>query len=674
MALQNLPVAQASAGTRKKGHKQNEDKPHDIRANHVPTSLDWYGRNTKNFQSVFNFEMKRYGDTCQSLTRALAKLGYQFAESGALNWKRGRHAPRSKKAFKVLEAIERRYGLPVGYFKESLRIEELTAARRALKDKSAEQKHLIRRHIPRDFEHRDAHEQQEILLWIEKNVLGGSTEYGRYIRRATFLPYRINFPKLSGNPTRKRQKVLNWINEEKDQRKLDQDVLNSNIVTAPARLSAEMSSLIKFKTTKLLPPGWRRTFRWAPGTAELKISKYGLMFGALVASKNATAAGLGIPRGELTFASLVFPAVWEWYLDWCLQRRGFHNRAESHCLHDLSGMTRHSTGWLRQHPEFSMKLRSIPGVISNKDVAAARRNWDAACDGAYNYAVYRAMEIKRLAHKHRNPFEAILPVLDSDSPLAEYRKIADEVFRLIPDEVRFPRPAAGRVRDYLMLRFGMHSGLRQRNFRELLFCLRDQKPREARQLESQECGELRWSTARAGWEVFIPASAFKNYSSTFFSGEPFSLLLPDLENLYAMIEKYLMHHRPVLLGDSPDPGNFFIMTGKNGHPSSAYSKAGFYRNWREIIQRYGIFNPYTGRGAIKGLLPHGPHSVRDVLATHILKKTGSYELAGYAIQDTADTVRKHYDRLLPRHKSAKAAVILDQVWTTSGTRKNSFSE
>lgn len=59
------------------------------------------------------------------------------------------------------------------------------------------------------------------------------------------------------------------------------------------------------------------------------------------------------------------------------------------------------------------------------------------------------------------------------------------------------------------------------------------------------------------------------------------------------------------------------------------------------IQRHGVFNPYTGRGAIKGLLPHGPHNVRDVLATHILKQTGSYEQASYAIQDTPDTVTAH---------------------------------
>ncbi|RWX20570.1 hypothetical protein EHH54_41070, partial [Rhizobium leguminosarum] len=88
----------------------------------------------------------------------------------------------------------------------------------------------------------------------------------------------------------------------------------------------------------------------------------------------------------------------------------------------------------------------------------------------------------------------------------------------------------------------------------------------------------------------------------------------------------------------------------------------FYEAWRHAIQRYGIYNPYTGRGAIKGLLPHGPHNVRDVLATHILKQTGSYEQASYAIQDTAEMVAKHYGRFLPQDKAALAARILNQVW------------
>jgi len=57
-------------------------------------------------------------------------------------------------------------------------------------------------------------------------------------------------------------------------------------------------------------------------------------------------------------------------------------------------------------------------------------------------------------------------------------------------------------------------------------------------------------------------------------------------------------------------------------------------------------------------LPHGPHNLRHILATHILKQTGSYERASH----TPDVVQKHYGRFLPQDKAALAAKILNQVW------------
>jgi hypothetical protein len=51
-----------------------------------------------------------------------------------------------------------------------------------------------------------------------------------------------------------------------------------------------------------------------------------------------------------------------------------------------------------------------------------------------------------------------------------------------------------------------------------------------------------------------------------------------------------------------------------------------------------------------------------ILATHILKQTGSYEQASYAIQDTPDVVQQHYGRFLPQDKASLAAKILNQVW------------
>jgi hypothetical protein len=45
--------------------------------------------------------------------------------------------------------------------------------------------------------------------------------------------------------------------------------------------------------------------------------------------------------------------------------------------------------------------------------------------------------------------------------------------------------------------------------------------RTERQLEVLKRGEIRWSDRAGGWEVLIPAVAFKNADSSFFSGKPF---------------------------------------------------------------------------------------------------------------------------------------------------------
>lgn len=67
------------------------------------------------------------------------------------------------------------------------------------------------------------------------------------------------------------------------------------------------------------------------------------------------------------------------------------------------------------------------------------------------------------------------------------------------------------------------------------------------------------------------------------------------------------------------------------------------------------------RGTIRGLLPHGPHNVRDVLATHILKQTGSYEQASYAIR-TPGHGRAALQTLPAARQDRFGGQILNQVW------------
>jgi len=63
-----------------------------------------------------------------------------------------------------------------------------------------------------------------------------------------------------------------------------------------------------------------------------------------------------------------------------------------------------------------------------------------------------------------------------------------------------------------------------------------------------------------GWEVLIPAAAFKNAHSSFFGDKPFRLVLPDLLDLYRHINDYVERHRAVLLRAAYDPGTFFVKT------------------------------------------------------------------------------------------------------------------
>jgi hypothetical protein len=52
----------------------------------------------------------------------------------------------------------------------------------------------------------------------------------------------------------------------------------------------------------------------------------------------------------------------------------------------------------------------------------------------------------------------------------------------------------------------------------------------------------------------------------------------------------------------------------------------------------------------RGLLPFGPHSIRHVVATEVVKRTGSFEAAANVLLDSIDMVVQHYARFAPRDR------------------------
>ena len=613
------------------------------------------------FADALALHMKRHTEGGRALHRAIVRPGETFDITTLYVWRRGEKEPQSAVAMAILARIEQRYRLPAGYFKAKLAHPGRATVGQEMPGISAAERRRIAWHLPDDFDRRPLREQEDILRWVRTAIVSGSTDYRRYQATAARVRFALRFPGLTIRQPMPKHRP------EPTGTEIDQDdpMLSPGTATAPDALMEDMRSLVRFKTATLTASGYQRSGVWGEETAAQKVEHLGLLFGALAASPKGAVRGYGANLQGLSLAHLVFPAVWDWYVQWREHRRGFYTAWEVDMLNVAAALTRQGTGWLRQTSSISGRLCPIPGLVTDDDIEQVRLDWDAACERMHSHALGRSKEIKRVKRIHRDPFEPILVVLEADSPVAEYRKITEEILRRMPEERRYPIAAAEATRAFLMLRLGLHLGLRQKNLRQLLICARGETPTQERRLEDLKRGELRWSDRNGGWEVFIPAVAFKNSGSTFFGSKPFRLVLPDLAGLYEQIDAYVARHRPRLLRGSKDPGVLFVKSVSGRSRDAAYDQTTFYEAWRWAIQRYGIYNPYTERGAIKGLLPHGPHNIRDVLATHILKKTGSYEQASYAIQDTPEMVAQHYGRFLPQDKAAIAAKILNEVWNAA---------
>jgi len=597
-----------------------------------PQSLWEVHDEPRDFHAALDLQIRRHGENSYRLHRAIVAAGGLTDRTTLAAWRRGLKVPETPASLKVLDIIEHRYRLEAGYLRSRL------PRRRALRglvppETPYSESRRLAWHLPDDFDERSVEEKEEILAWVRSTILSGGTAYHRYHSAVSKHRFAIRFGE----------------NGPED-------------LAAPGRLKEEMAALLRFKSATLTDIGYQRSGVWGAETAAQREEHLALLFGALAALPGDEVSGLGVPREELTFGLLVLPSIWDWYVQWRERRRGFYTGWESEMLLLGAAFSRSQTGWLRQSPWLAERLRPIPGVVAQEDIDRICADWDGACQQVHRHALARSKEIERVARVHRDPFEPILPILEAASPVGEYRKITEEILRRMPDERRYPRATAEAVRSFLMLRLGLHLGVRQKNLRQLMLRPRGSPPTPERELENQRCGELRWSVKEGGWEVFIPCVAFKNSGSAYFSRRPFRLLLPNLGGLYRWIDAYVGRHRSALLNGSSDPGTFFVKTVKVSSRNAAYNQNTFYDAWRQVIQRYGIYNPYTEKGAIPGLLPHGPHNVRDILATHVLKQTGSYEQASYAIQDTPATVAAHYGRFLPQDKAALAAQVLNKVW------------
>jgi hypothetical protein len=167
-------------------------------------------------------------------------------------------------------------------------------------------------------------------------------------------------------------------------------------------------------------------------------------------------------------------------------------------------------------------------------------------------------------------------------------------------------------RDLLLLALMISNPLRTRNLRELTY-------------RPDGTGHLR-KTAQGEWRIVIHQHEFMNP----WEGRSYDMRVD--RSVWPYIERYLTSYRPVLKGHRPE-----LVFASSSTPDRAW--LGLNERLKTITRR-NLRCPGVG-----------PHTIRHIVASSIIEKTGNFRLAAAILHDSPAAMKKHYSRLLAKWDS-----------------------
>ena len=428
-------------------------------------------------------------------------------------------------------------------------------------------------------------------------------------------------------------------------------------------LEQELSSLMKMKKERGGADRYYPKTIWKEETAQKWKGDILLFLGFCnlndVNPQSTTHKGLNIPLKELTLGLIVIKEVVEAYIDFKYERmRGKHTTSSDIFISYCLAMLKEKKGWVSAHPEL---LKKLPNKYQEQIQNLG--GWENACNEQYKFL----LELRKFTNfeTSRNAFLPIWPIIDNEKPL-EYILLALKNARREIEEKKFlidtsPLEYALLWRDYILFSLISRVPFRSKNWRQLNYIQKyknTHRTPERANLRRLEDGR---------WVIYIEAKEFKNHRSRTLFGEKFDrdviLVLEDvpaLSGLSAELTFYMENIRPLLCDED---GPVFPNIYGSYMDTYAFNRVG--RNWtQKMLSEHGDIEYGLG---IKGVKGFGPHSFRHIVASHVVKTTGSFEAAADLLLDSVETVRKHYGFLAPRDR-IKNALAQVHIWDTVTTK------
>ena len=342
-------------------------------------------------------------------------------------------------------------------------------------------------------------------------------------------------------------------------------------------------------------------------TASIRWGAVSQFVGWLMLDENAGGMGMSADEAQ-TLAHLSRRTMVRGFLDWKTKRAGgIVHSGIFDFLRFVSGLCNPKTGYLTQ----------CGRQVARAETPEQLELWRKRCASAFASARKLRDELSGDEGVSRHPLEPIRHVLALPNPLDA---IADMVFRMT---VGKPYTGGSReavwARDKLLVKLLASNPLRDKNIRMLNY-------------RTDNTGHLR-QDERGAWFIFVPRRELKNLKGAAKDRDYFMQVRPEV---WADIEEYIKHYRPVLLKQATD--RFFVSEISGG----PFSQHGLARRFATLTKRY-----------LSGCPGVGPHAMRHIVATSILKASpNDWHAAAWALHDREETVRAHYAHLA-QHDAAQ---------------------
>ena len=413
----------------------------------------------------------------------------------------------------------------------------------------------------------------------------------------------------------------------------------------PDQPRGERDGFLIYRSDAMPPFGFARVGEpWSEGTQAIRDAALGRLFHH-IACRHADC-----PGEKLSFALLLSAEFLHDYLASKsaarAKRTGQKTRftsAEKGLVETVRGMFHEEYGWITQNPALADRLIPVakPGkwIISPEVISAAQADWPAACAKAYGAydKLYRTIypSVTKV-----DTHEKIEPILRLPDPALAFRLGMAGLQQEIEHLERGGHGYNLAVRDRFIWGLASQTGLRVSNM----------------MIEYSDADDREFRCVDGKYVICISRLKFKNANGPYFKTmnglRDYYKVLQDIDGLYDTIREYLSYCRPILLKGGTSSALFV-----SHNYGDALSIFGLTRAIATTYDRFVKWDPVRGTG-IKNARSAGVHWVRAVLATSVLKATGSLQLAADSIQDSGQVIREYYVRYLPEDRAEELDATL----------------